>query len=154
MKKVCKACGIEKIADRTENSEFGWMMSRGRPNCKLCVNKLVRRRRLNNENKKAKKMKAIKDQEAIERNPHGFLAADVIEKAILDWRKYGHIKTMPNMSHNKTKTEIVGVCSAARSGGYASPHDELLAFFAGIWFEELCDLAEVDVDYMRKHIGV
>ena len=32
--------------------------------------------------------------------------------------------------------------------------DEVLAFFASDWFEELCDACGVAPDYARKHIGV
>jgi len=30
--------------------------------------------------------------------------------------------------------------------------DELLAFFASEWFEELCSMANSDPEYLRKHI--
>ena len=79
MKKPCKTCGAEKLANKTKSSEFSYRKDRGYyyNDCKAC--------------RSAKGSKVVtrqtKEKEAIEKNPHGFLAAGIIEKAIRDWRE-------------------------------------------------------------------
>ena len=122
MKKPCATCGLPKNASRTKESEFGWRTERDAyySNCKACVNKRGRIRTNNNNVKERKRLIAIKEREAIESDPYGHLAADIVALAIRDWR--------------------------------AEKSDELLAFFAGRWFEELCDTAGVGAEYVRKHV--
>ena len=53
-----------------------------RPNCKACFKKKERLR--NNSDKEKARLAVIKDKEAMERDPHGFLAEAVIYRAVLD----------------------------------------------------------------------
>ncbi len=75
MTKTCHACHEPKPV-----SEF---YKRGdkngyRPNCKECF------KARNNSNKGAARLASLKEKEAIERDPHGFLAERVIYQAVLD----------------------------------------------------------------------
>ena len=116
MKIPCATCDIEKVANKTKSSEFSWRNDRKRyyGDCKACRN--------------VKGSKTItmqtKEREAIESNPHGFLAAGIIEKAIKDYREDDSMR------------------------------GEVLAFFLSAWFGELCDMAGCDPEYLRKCIGV
>ena len=145
--KTCYTCHEEKpVSEFTRRKPGGPY----RASCKVCWNRRERLR--NNSNKEKHRVAAVKEREAIAMNPHGFLAAGIIEKSILDWRKYGHMKDGILKDHNKVKTEIVDVGAAARRNGHDNPHDELLAFFASDWFEELAGFAGCDPEYLRKHI--
>ena len=141
MKKLCNTCGVEKNANRTKFSEFTYRknMKRYYAVCKTC----------RNTNQRAKRSVRTKEAEAIERNPHGFLAADIIEKAIRDWRKYGDL----DVEHREL-TEYTDIRALIRQKGYDTIRDELLAFFASDWFEELAGFAGCEPEYLRKHIGV
>ena len=75
--KTCRACHETKPV-----SEFYHRGDKAgyRPNCKECF------RARNNSIKGRARTAAIKEREAIERNPHGFLAEGIIEKAITDYK--------------------------------------------------------------------
>ena len=114
--KPCNTCHLPKplseFYKRGDNHGY-------RPDCKECYKKKDRLR--NNSDHETARVIATKEIEARERNPHGCLAADIIEQAIID---YG-------------KDEMRGEC---------------LAFFCGPWFEELCDMVDVDAECKRKQI--
>ena len=114
MKKVCSTCGESKNA-----SQFSWRKDRGRHynDCKKCRGAKMAASRAGTTIDAA-----ICEAQAIERDPYGHLAADIVVLAIQD-----------------LQTE---------------KSDELLAFFASRWFEELCDACGISPDYIRKHIGV
>lgn len=113
MKKTCNACHIEKPV-----SEFYHRGDKAgyRPNCKECF------KARNNSTKGRARIAASKEREAIARNPHGFLAAGIIEKAIKDYKEDDGMR------------------------------GEVLAFFCGAWFEELAGMAGSDPEYLRNHI--
>ena len=119
MKKPCATCGKSKNASPSKSSQFSWRKDRGRyyNDCKVCRNAKQRKK----ENEIQARVNSA-EKEAIESDPHGHLAADIVALAIRDLRT------------EKT--------------------DELLAFFAGRWFEELADACGVSPEYVRKHIGV
>ena len=119
MKKVCSTCGESKNASPSKSSQFSWRKERNRyhNDCKACRNAKQRKKE-----SKIQERVSNTDKEAIESDPHGHLAADIVAQAIRDLRT------------EKT--------------------DELLAFFASRWFEELCDACGVAPEYVRKHIGV
>ena len=144
MKKLCNTCGKEKTASRTKFSEFTYTGNRYKANCKACRNAKQRA-------KWAKKRRRVrtKEAEAIERNPHGFLAADIIEKAIRDWRKYGDL----DVKHREL-TDYGDIRALIRQKGYGTIREELLAFFASDWFEELCGYCNSDPEYLRKNIAL
>ena len=114
-----------------------------RPNCKACFKKKERLR--NNSDKEKVRLAATKEKEAIERNPHGFLAAGIIELAIREHRNWKDGK-------GKMATDYETADAMARQGGFANPIEEIEAFFASEWFVELCGFCGVDEEYMRKHI--
>ena len=117
MKKPCATCGLPKNANRSKSSQFSWRKDRNRyhNDCKACVAAKKRKQ----ENTHQERVSNT-EKEAIESDPHGHLAADIVAQAIRDLR--------------------------------AEKSDELLAFFAGRWFEELCDACGVSPEYVRKHI--
>ena len=119
MKKACSTCGKSKNASPSKSSQFSWRKDRGRyyNDCKVCRN--AKQRKKENE---IQERVSNTEKEAIESDPHGHLAADIVALAIRDLR--------------------------------AEKSDELLAFFSGRWFEELCDTVGVEPDYTRKNIGV
>ena len=119
MKKTCATCYESKNASPSKSSQFSWRKDRNRyhNDCKACVAAKKRKQ----ENTHQERV-SNKDKEAIEGDPHGHLAADIVTLAIQDLR--------------------------------AGKTDELLAFFASEWFEELCDACGVSPEYVRKHIGV
>ena len=138
--KTCGACHESKPL-----SEF---YQRGdkrgyRPNCKACFKKKERLR--NNSDKEKVRLAATKEKEAIERDPYGHMAADIIDLAIREYRNWKD-------GEGKMATDYVTANAMARKLGFANPIDEIVAFFAGDWFVELCGFCEVDADYMRKHI--
>jgi len=114
--KTCNTCHVPKPLSEfyKRGDKHGY-----RPDCKECYKKKDRLR--NNSDHETARVIATKEIEARERNPHGCLAADIIEQAIID---YG-------------KDEMRGEC---------------LAFFCGPWFEELCDMVDVDAECKRKQI--
>ena len=82
MSKTCATCHEPKPL-----SEF---YKRGdktgyRPNCKECYKKKDRLR--NNSDTERARLAVVKEREAIGRNPYGFLAADIIGQAIIDYGK-------------------------------------------------------------------
>ena len=135
MTKTCATCDKTKPV-----SEFSYRKDRKRyyNDCKACRN--------------AKGSKQIsrqtKEKQAIESNPHGFLAADVIVKALRDWEKY----SVYDKKHKGT-TDYSEVRFLIRQKGYDTIRDELLAFFECDWFEELAGMAGSDAEYLRKYIG-
>jgi len=138
MSKTCVTCHEAKPL-----SEF---YKRGdkagyRPNCKVCFKKKERLR--NNSDKEKVRVAAIKEKEAMERNPYGFLAAGIIELAIRERRNWKD-------GDKKMATDYVAADAMARARGFANPIEEIDAFFASDWFAELCDYCEVDAEYMRK----
>ena len=149
MKKPCATCGESKEANRSKESGFAWRAERNTyySNCKACL--LIYN---NNKAKERRRLIALKERETIGEDPHGHLAADIIVLAIRDLRKYGSLAEMPNLNHNKTPTDMAEASSMARKGGYVTIREELTAFFASGWFEELCDTAGVGAEYMRRHI--
>ena len=114
-----------------------------RPNCKVCFKKKERLR--NNSDKEKVRLAATKEKEAIERNPHGFLAARIIELAIIEHRNWKD-------GEGKSATDYTAAKGMARQIGFENPVEEIEAFFASEWFVELCGYCEVDAGYMRKHI--
>ena len=146
MKKICATCGVEKVASRTKFSEFSWRNERNtyHGDCKAC-------RRAKEQDRRDGNVRRVKraEVEAIERNPHGFLAADIIEKAIRDWRKYKDLDV-----EHRDLTDYGEIRAMVRQKGYATIRDELEAFFASPWFDELAEMANSDPEYLRKHIGV
>ena len=134
--KTCNTCHEDKPV-----SEFYHRSDRAgyRPNCKECF------RACNNKTKGRARGAAIKEKDAISRNPHGFLAADIIEKAIRDWRRHGG-------GNDKDATEYDEIMTMVRQRGYETIREELLAFFASAWFEELASMADCSPEYLRKHI--
>ena len=80
MKKPCATCGESKNASPSKSSQFSWRKDRNRYyyDCKTCRNTKKRAR----ENKRLRV--DTEEQEAIERDPYGFLAEAVIYKAIMD----------------------------------------------------------------------
>jgi hypothetical protein len=144
VKKPCKTCGKEKTANRTKFSEFSYRKDRKRyyNDCKACRN--IKRA----ASEKIRKRKVVtQEQEAIARNPHGFLAADIIEKAIRDWKKYKDV----DVQHREL-TDYGEIRAMVRQKGFATIREELLAFFASAWFEELAGMSGSDAEYLRKHI--
>jgi len=81
--KTCCRCGEEYPANRTKDSGFVYRKDRGiyEAACKTC-------RRAEQRERWAKGKRDVKtrEAEAIERNPHGHLAVDIIIQAIDDWR--------------------------------------------------------------------
>ena len=144
MKKVCNTCGKEKVASKTKFSEFSWRRNRKTyyNDCKACMNAKKRA-----GEKKRRVRVSSKEKQAIEANPHGFLAADIIEKAIRDWRKYSDL----DVKHRES-TDYGDVRAMIRQKGYGTIRDELLAFFASDWFEELAGMADSDPEFIRKHV--
>lgn len=145
MKKLCNTCGVEKLANRTKSSEFLWRKDRNNyeSSCKACRNARQR-------DAWAKRQRKVRtrEMEAIERNPHGFLAADIIVRAIRDWKKYSDLG-----AKHRDLTDYGEIRSMIRQKGYGTIREELLAFFASGWFEELAGFAGCDAEYLRKHIG-
>ena len=119
MKKTCATCGESKNASPSKSSQFSWRKERNRHynDCKACRNAKQRKKESKIQERVSNTVK-----EAIESDPHGHLAADIVALAIRDLR--------------------------------TEKSDELLAFFASRWFEELCDACSVGAEYVRKHIGV
>ena len=113
--KTCATCHktkpISEFYHRSDRAAY-------RPNCKECF------KERNNTIKGRARIAAIKEKEAIARNPHGFLAAGIIERAIKDFREEDSMR------------------------------GEVMAFFCGAWFDELAEMANSDPEYLRKHIGV
>ena len=144
MKKVCKTCGAEKVASRTKFSEFSWRKERNayHNDCKACRNA---KRYAADRTRKARV--SSKEKDAIEKTPHGFLAADIIEKAIRDWRKYSDLSV-----EHRGSTDYGDVRAMIRQQGYGTIREELLAFFASDWFEELAEMADSSPEYIRKHV--
>ena len=142
VKKECATCGAEKNANRTKFSEFTYTGKRYKSNCKACRNAKQRAAWA----KRPRKVRT-REIEAIERNPHGFLAADIIEKAIRDWKKYSDLDV-----NTESLTDYGDIRALARQKGYGTIRDELLAFFASAWFEELCSMANSEPEYIRKHV--
>ena len=151
MTKTCHTCKQEKRADRTKDSEFGWRKERNTfySNCRACVNKRARIRHNNNNAKAKKRRTARKESEAIERDPHGHLAVDIIIQAIADKKKYQNFG-----GDIRNKWDHSTMMAAARRAGYGNPVDEVDAFFASDWFEELCDTANVNAEAYRRHLGL
>ena len=115
--KTCYTCHEEKpVSEFTRRKPGGPY----RASCKVCWNRRERLR--NNSNKEKHRVAAVKEREAIAMNPHGFLAAGIIEKAIKDYREEDSMR------------------------------GEVLAFFASDWFDELAGFAGCDPEYLRKHI--
>ena len=146
MKKVCATCGESKSANPSKSSQCSWRKERGtyESNCKTCRNAAARAKTVKKDRQAQKEY-----LDAVGRDPHGFFAADIIELAILDWRRYSDL----DVRHRDT-TEYKTTRALIRKQGYGTIRDELLAFFASEWFGELCDTAGVDAEYVRKHIGV
>jgi len=140
MKKVCATCGQEKDA-----SEFTFRKDRGtyESRCRTCKNAASRERWARKVRKETEG-----EKEAIERDPCGFFAADIIELAILDWRRYSDLDV-----RHRDKTEYKSTRALIRKQGFKTIREELLAFFDSAWFEELCDAVGVAPEYIRKHIG-
>jgi len=113
MKKVCSTCGESKNA-----SQFSWRKDRGRHynDCKKCRGAKMAASRAGTTIDAA-----ICEAQAIERDPYGHLAADIVVLAIQD-----------------LQTE---------------KSDELLAFFASRWFEELCDATNVHPHTVLNNIS-
>ena len=148
--KLCNTCGKKKPANRTKNSGFSYRRERNNyyPDCKECKNAYAR-----SAETKRKRHIRTREAEAIERNPHGFLAVDIIVRAVRDWQRFGHITEKISMGHSKrTPTDLVDATSMARRRGYETIREELLAFFASGWFEMLCDIAGVGADFIRKNV--
>ena len=137
MKKSCNTCHETKPV-----SEFYHRGDKAgyRPNCKECF------KARNNKTKGRARGAAIKEKDAISRNPHGFLAADIIEKAIRDWRKHRD-------GNNEDVADYSETMAMVRQKGYATIREELLDFFSSDWFEELAGFAGCDPEYLRKHIS-
>jgi len=121
MKKTCATCGEEKEIDEFPKRDNGY-----RSICKACVAGKKREEYHRSRNKAE-----IEWAEAVARDPFGILCASVIEKAILDWRRYSDL----DVRHRNT-----------------TEYKELTAFFDSTWFEELCDACNTDAEYARKHI--
>ena len=152
MKKACRTCGAEKIASRSKSSQFSWRTERNAyySTCKACV-ALASNSRAKKRNKAGAAQ--VREKESKECDPYGFLAADIIIRAIHDWRKFGHMTEKISMGHNeRVPTDLVDATSAARREGYGTIRDELLAFFASERFEELCGMANSEPDFIRKHV--
>ena len=49
-------------------------------------------------------------------------------------------------------TDYGEIRAMVRQKGFATIREELLAFFASDWFEELCSMANSSPEYLRKHI--
>jgi len=83
MKKVCSTCGKSKNASPSKSSQFSWRKDRGRyyNDCKVCRN--TKQRKKENE---IQARVSNTEKEAIESDPHGHLAADIVALAIRDWR--------------------------------------------------------------------
>ena len=140
MTKDCYTCGETKpVSEFTLRKPGGAL----RGSCKVCWNRREQLR--NNGDKEKKRLAAVKEKEAIERNPHGFLAAGIIELAIREHRNWRDGKT-------KMATDFKSAQYMATELGYDNPVEEIEAFFASGWFEELCDMTESDPEYLRKHI--
>ena len=140
MKKTCKACGVAKNANKSKSSQFSTKGKRYRTNCKTCENTKKK-----HDRSAAKKLGVQRELDAIGRNPHGFLAAGIIELAIREHRNWKD-------GGRKRTTDYGDARAVARQKGYANPIEEIEAFFASDWFDELAGFAGCDPEYLRKHI--
>ena len=144
MKKACSTCGESKNANPSKESEFGWNKGRYRYDCKACVSAKAR----------SKKRDAISKKGQEDLSPPQKVIANIMLQSRMDYEKYGHITGKPNRTHGKNKSsDLADACSMAQAAGYANPRDELLAFFAGDRFEELCEVSGLEPECVRKHIG-
>ncbi len=141
MTKECFTCHETKpVSEFTLRKPGGALRS----SCKVCWNRRERLR--NNSDKEKKRVSAVKEMEAIGRNPYGFLAAGIIELAIREYRNWR------DGNRKKMETDYKTARFMARELGYANPVEEIEAFFASDWFEELAGYADCDAEYLRKHI--
>ena len=81
MKKTCATCGESKNASPSKSSQFSWRKDRNRyhNDCKACVAAKKRKQ----ENTHQERVSNT-EKEAIESDPHGHLAADIVAMAIQD----------------------------------------------------------------------
>ena len=61
--------------------------------------------------------------------------AAIIKEAVKDWRRWKDVRVRPG---NLLPGDIHKWVNA-KALGYATVHDEVLDFFQGVWFEELCE---------------
>ena len=137
MKKTCATCGIEKDANKSKSSQFYYRKDRKYyyNDCKAC--------RASKGNKTTTRQ--TREKEAIERNPHGFLAAGIIELAIREHRNWKDGGKMMSTDFDTAR-------ALAGQRGYDSPVEEIEAFFESAWFDELSLMCDSDPEYLRKHI--
>ncbi len=84
------------------------------------------------------------------KSPLEWLACDVIERAVFDWRLFGHLKRPDRRTGSKEAFVM------ARKAGFASPRDSLIAYFNSEMFREHCAIVgeSIDPDKIIKHLGI
>ncbi len=143
--KTCTKCGKNKDAKKDYNKARG--------ECKICQRKkdaaLYLRR------KEGKVEPAVNRSISYE-FPERELYCAIIRKAADDWRAHrykferpgGKLDFASNVAWAFARRESVG------KPKFASPHDELLAFFTGEWYYELCTWLEIDPNGILEELGI
>ncbi len=94
------------------------------------------------------------NKQCCERDAWTRLAGSILSQAVHDWkryklRSYAELNQV-NKSHflgNQTHVLI-------HQSKYVSPLAELREFFESEWCETLCDYCDVDINWLRKAIGL
>ena len=86
------------------------------------------------------------------RSPLEWIACDIVERAVLDWRLYGHMLKLPH----KASGVVADTFNFARKAGFATPRDSLIWYFHSELFIEHCTIVgeSIDPDEIVKFLGI
>jgi len=137
---TCVTCDLSKEASRTKSSGFSWRKDRQRyyVECKLCRNSYQRDQR-----------PGAREKAAIAARRHKFLAGGILERAILDWKRYGDPSVV-----QKDCTDHTSMKALAKRRGHATVQDELLTFLRSPFFDELAEMADSDGNKLRRLMDI
>jgi len=76
---------------------------------------------------------------------HKVLALSVIAKTIKDWRDFGHLLIL-----DRAVIKQRAMDRHLRKSGYSTVLDEIHAFLASEAFKQICDMADVHPDAVRR----
>ena len=84
--------------------------------------------------------------------PHRWLAADILNQAVSDWRRYKlvHERRMAQLDTRGSSHDLIPL---VKDLGFASPRDELIEFFHGPVFTYLVDYFS-DPAVVRQKLGI
>ena len=85
-------------------------------------------------------------------NPLAWIAGTIVECAAADWRRIGHLRSLPSRRNESAKRAF----RLAKKAGFASPRDQLIDFFNGAYFRELCAIVseDIDADKIAAHLEI